>query len=1576
MANGTNGQEHVTARPPPWTENGPDSPRPSRGAGPSHAPRRSRARRVLGVIGIVVGTTVTFVAATVGGVLLHIDKPATRRAIATQVSSGLRGVLAGEIVVHHIGGIGLRGLSDVSATIRDPEGVQVLDVDGATVVVPVIDVAKSGLFGKGDIAIDVSSVSVRHADANLDADAKGNLRIANAFASKDPSPPKPAEPGGRGVRVEAPKVTLGHAWVHGTPPGAILVDTDLTKLEARAHYDEKLIRADLDHLGVAARAIPNGLDPHGEVRGWFAQPSPTGKEMAFEGAFDGDVGGMPTKAEAHMDGSKLDAVADVRDPGAKRVVSLAGDSLALKDDVSVHAEAHGVLPTIDALANVAAGKARADLDAKIVTGDTTTIDAKLGVRDVDLKAILANGPSSNLGLDAKAKVAIGPDGPSGEASVDTLPGRLDREALPKAEIRARFTKDTATARASIRDPRMPTEVMVVMNPDPSVKDGRIIDADVATAIPSLARVPVVGNVARGRAGADVKARVRLPAQTVTAEVSVRGDDLAKDSAHIKSVRATARVSGTAERPVVDAEVKAHGIASGAETIERVNAKAKVAKEGDIIVVRDADVEAIRNHLPVNVKSGLVRIGPNDIAVKETTLEGFGDPIKVEISKTAREIAAKVDAPKIELSRVGKLAGKNDLGGLASIKTDLKLRANGAEGTIHVEAKEVHFEDLKGADANIDVAIKERAIDLDANLALADAGTLVLQSQQLEIGGSPIDPKAWERASGRVRFQTDVDLAKAAALAPKGMLPLSELRGRLVAQGRIGRDDTSGPPEAQIHAHTLGLVIAGPVTEAQPTKAVTVKTPAPWRSAGTDIGLDVRTDASTGFVNAAFRATDRVGAIVALDAKTELPFDRLIADSKSAKAKVLHAPVSAKLVVPPRKLKEMPPILGIGDIPGEVDAVVEITGNAVDPRLDVQAHARGVQIPNTTLKGTADADVALVYDGTAAKLRAKLRAEGKELLDADARVDAKVADFVEPGKNADGTPKDPAWRASGGVKLASFPLESIPQLVDRRVRGRVSGDVRVDGLHEDARVAVNIGFEKLRLGRVAYKKAGVVAKVGDGDASARVVLDQGDGYLDASAKTGLAWGADLVPALDASRPIEASLKAKAFRAAAGEPFAAGALDSLDGRIDADAKASLDPKMTGAKLDGKITFRDGKVGVSAIGDEFRDVRATVTLSPDGTIKVDDVLLRGVTGEVGADALVKIDGTRLAKATAHVRIPEKNALALAMQGQPIGDVNGDINVDASTTPDGKNMSVVVGIPKFRVALSENTKSDVQSLEEHPRIHVGTYRDRKTFVTVPLDKEDLEPEKPADPKDSKLVVDVRLGNIEVVRGNMARVVVTGNPKIEIADKTRITGQVMTKEGTVDVKGKEFKVENATVTFNGEDPPNPVIVATAGWTARDGTRVFADVVGPVKTVKVNLRSEPARPSNEVLAMVLFGTADGANTAPPPGKQQDGTAKAAASVGGDFATEGLTDALDDLAGIKATARIDTSSSRNPRPELEFQVSQAVSVAFAYVLGTPPLSQPDKTFAKVDWRLGGRWSFEYTIGNRGTFVYDAIWQRRY
>jgi translocation and assembly module TamB len=223
------------------------------------------------------------------------------------------------------------------------------------------------------------------------------------------------------------------------------------------------------------------------------------------------------------------------------------------------------------------------------------------------------------------------------------------------------------------------------------------------------------------------------------------------------------------------------------------------------------------------------------------------------------------------------------------------------------------------------------------------------------------------------------------------------------------------------------------------------------------------------------------------------------------------------------------------------------------------------------------------------------------------------------------------------------------------------------------------------------------------------------------------------------------------------------------------------------------------------------------------------------------------------------------------------------------------------------------------------------------------------------------------------------GELNLEVSEETKARGQIRVVTGILEVEGKRFQIERGLITFVG-DPSNPEVVVTAGWTAPEGTRVYADFVGPLQTGKVTLRAEPVRTRSEILSLILFGTTDG--QAVPVNSSQQGSdssgagSSAALGLGGGIATQGLNRALDDLTGLDVTTRIDTTDGSNPRPEVEVQIAQDIALSIAHVLGAPSLQNPDRNLLMLDWRFLRNWSLETTFGDRGSVVMDAVWQYRY
>src|SRR5262249_10512118 len=155
------------------------------------------------------------------------------------------------------------------------------------------------------------------------------------------------------------------------------------------------------------------------------------------------------------------------------------------------------------------------------------------------------------------------------------------------------------------------------------------------------------------------------------------------------------------------------------------------------------------------------------------------------------------------------------------------------------------------------------------------------------------------------------------------------------------------------------------------------------------------------------------------------------------------------------------------------------------------------------------------------------------------------------------------------------------------------------------------------------------------------LVQEDGGIDAKAHAGANWKAAMIPVLDPDEPLEASIQAKRFRAAALLPLVETSFTELDGRVDADAKVALDPKTRTAKASGTIRLSEGRFELAAVGGEFHDATATLRFTPDGVITLENARAYGMSGRIEAAASARVDSRGLASAAARIVIPQSSPL-----------------------------------------------------------------------------------------------------------------------------------------------------------------------------------------------------------------------------------------------------------------------------------------------------------------------------------------------
>jgi translocation and assembly module TamB len=1534
----------------------------------------------------------------VGALLAAIDlglgTATVRRMVVRQVNAATRGAFKGRLVIDGLSTLHLTGVSGVDAHVEGPDGTVVVRAIGTSARVAPLGLLLS-LVRHGDLRIDVFDVQMDSVEVDLAAGPDGAPLIASTF---DPSASAPVDTKpGRPIRLTIASIGVRRATVHHAVPNVPGADADLVDMHASVRVAPDGVAVDVTHAEVAARGMPNGADPHGSVVAHLAVPAKSGSSFGLTAGFRGDVGGVPARADCTLDGDSIDAAADVPAAAPEAMRALV-EAWPVRRAVAVRAEAHGPWSAVQVKAAATVGDARVDAAGEVSLQGPFAATVTADARGIDVGAFEQGTTRSDLGFHATAVANVAPGGHlAGHFAVQTRPGKLDGQAVPPAVITGDVDEPGGrglriVARGHVDEPGAPIALEGKL--DTAASPPRI-SFEVTSQVRRLDAVARLGGRVAGAADVHVAGAVTLDRTPgLTLAVEAVADDVTAGGATLEHAHVAGSVAGAVANPTLTVSVDARGIVLGryrfgqghldtrgsllrqmvhVDLVGDLHARgnAKVAL-GSAVSIDEASVALSRGSTALRAEADHVQIDGGRVDVEGALVEGVGDATRATVHLRPGSLVAQADSAGLDLKALGYVLGldRSLRDGRAAFAIDVRATREGAEGSATIDVANGCFLAVDGLTGHLDARMMGRELTGAFEGAATGLGSLKVSGMHVQVGGrGPLDVRAWRRVWGALGIEGDVDLGRIAALLPPNALPVAEVAGRVRLRGHIARDRESDlVPDVTLSLQTSGLRVGARGGPDRRSDGTVLVAPPPWTLSGIDVTMDGSV-VGGGLTEVALRLGDAQGAIVVVDAKSEkVPYERMLGAGAGLADALARVPFRAQVSIPERSLESLPDVLRPQGVTGTGEATVRIDGSCLAPSIDLRGSARSVHWLDSGRRDPIDASFSAKYDGHTVDGEAELRSRAETLLRAVAQAHAEAASIVAGA---------PAWNASMQASLTHLPLSSIPVLSDRGLRGSVSGKVELTGLHEDARATADLDLADLRVGKTAYGSANVRAAYDGKAVQASARLDEGDGSGEVAAKVGVAWGDRVVPAFDAALPAEASLKASRLRIGVLGPFVQGVIEELEGRLDADARIALAPGRA-ATLTGSAALSDGQVAVGPLGQELRAVHGKVHFDPDGVVRLTDFSADGTSGKVEAHGEAHLEGTRFVGATAEVTVAKKDAMPLAVEGTEVGTVYGKIDLRATASADHRTVNLRVDVPSWHVELPEASSHGVQDLGAPPaEVHVGVYAGHGRFVQLAVDGAEAPGADAGLSGDtaSPLVTEVHLGSdVEVRRGTDVKVDVDGDVTAKMARHTTVTGQVRLKAGTLDVQGKTFDIQSGTVTFVG-DPANPVVRVTASWVALDGTRVFADYLGPLKTGKVTLRSEPPRPRNEILALVMFGSADGSASTPYSTPQPDAATKAGTTVGA-FASGGLSKGLDKLTGMDITAKIDASQA-NPRPEVEVQIAKDISLQLAFVLGTPPPgTNPDTTYATIDWRFLHDWSLETTFGNLGSSIADIVWQRRY
>lgn len=1581
-----------------------------------------RFRRILGGGLKVSGLSLVFAGSLVAGAVLHLGLRGPRELARTGVNALLADTFQGRVVVHRLGGLSLTSVSGIDAEVFDPEGRRVLALDNASATFGTYNLLSSLVTGD-TLDVEIHRLDVQDAMVVLEQDAEGQLSIARAFESRTPDTGEPSTP----VQVDLSNIHIAHLRAEGhlqggdeagaerqsaghePQPGPALatsatafpIDVDAEHLRGDFQYSEEAIGIRLRHVALVARDL-EGSDLSVVLSGQVHLPEdPLDATVAAD--CSGYFGAVPFSARAALLERKVEAALDVPETEADAVNALYPSALSFQAPVAARVRVHGTLPELhpDVWLQLGQGELTARGMVRIPDDHDPAISAvlQLDATSLDLANLQLAAPRSTLSASLQTTVRREQDGRlAGTFVLFNQSGEVAGQLVPAATAQGGFTDRAAFGSASVAEPGAPTFVAFsALAPEPFAFETVTFGA--TTTVPSLNGISRVGPIGRGRAHASTQGTLRLDSMTITANAvaTVAGFAPAASDVYVGSARAEVDVAGKLDNPTIDAHIdgsilQASGfsflalradvegtvralqadlhLVGGADT-PSVKARAKVLLPDGAVEVRDGQLVVWREDVSATANIPFVRVAGAEVVARDVEVEGLGTPLRASAHLNGDRLDVKVLAHALDLSRVAALAGSRmaAVHGLARLDVDLlSTPGGGARGHVNAHLSGLPIPGLTEAGAHVAMLLEDRRLYGEVSFESPRVGQVSVRAEEVQLAGPLLQPRAWIGATGAAVVAAKVDLAQALERVPVRLRPVSYARGTVALSGRVSRERALDKPTGTLELTTSALELVGPRHYDRHEDGSVWLGKASWQVEGVDGVVKVSFDGETDATTVDARLRDRVGELAHLTISGKPPVERLLAARTPPLQLLRSVPIQLHVELPKRSLQEFPKLLGSIPAEGALALRGDFEGTLDAPKLHVVVEGKGLKPKGGGRACATAVDLAatLAYDGAALDLQLRGSTGSAEVLAATAKLEARVSDLLR-------STVSPDWVASAELKLTGFPLDLAEPLIDTPISGLVNGTVTLKELHRAATLEGELDVAELRVDRSSSPRTGkVTLNLKDGAFTAEASLGQTDGHFKVTADGAMKWGREVMPTFAWGSPVDVRLDAKNFRIDVLRPFVEDLFTEIDGRVDTDAKVHIVNGGKDGSMDGYLSLRDASLDVPQIGERLHGIKGRISMQPWGTVRLDEVEASAPTGTLKASASAQLDGFALKNAQGKITIAKGESIPIAVEGVPMGRAYGDITATATMEPSGKRLDVKVDVPLLHVDLPAAVGNSVQPLEPDPNIRIGVY-DGDKFALVAMKK----PEEARTPSDLAIRAEVAIGrDVQVKRDTMLDLRLRGRTVIEVTDKTRVTGEIRTIRGRIELQGKEFTVERGIVSFVGDDPADPLIQATAYWDAPDKTRVYADFSGFVSKGQLTLRSEPALTQDEILGLILFGSADGQFGASAPPGQDPGTGVAAVGVAGGVVTQGLNKVLSGFSSSVST-RIDSSEANNPQPQLVLQITKDLSARLGYKLGVAaPGSDPDRAQLTLDWRFVRNWSLATTVGDRGSTSVDVVWRMHY
>lgn len=1561
-----------------------------------------RPKRVLTWVGKGLAALLGIVIVIVAIALITLQTPWAQHKIARIIGEQADTSVKGRVEVAVDGSLSLFGFRGIVVRILPA------DVNDHRTIAELSNVQASwdlkslvqSLLGSGPLYVGINHVEVERAFVDLRSDPDGTVALVNATTPEPSNEPETPSSGPspyvhlQGLDIYDVHIVLP-AQTAATQGAVTSAPREATIEQIHADFDMQDVMSGTVTLTSLAAAIPGQSSVFiGNLGAAFylnEQSVPVAKVT-----LEGNLEGLPLRLDGIYDDKNW--AAHVEADGSSEVWQGTALGFEPTQDVSVAAFALGDLTSAEVNAAVGAGSSAIETLVKVGFSPLVA-SGDLVVRQANPHAFASAAPIGSLNVTAGFSAQSEPQ--SANVRLTLRDSSLEAKPIPDFDLSAMATGST---HAEFRLKATDDSGLELAGKVDNLPDGvNFAVQGQAQRLPDYPGAPQLSAFDVQDLELDGHGTWRSQTQSLDAslQLALARLDIASANVAVADLSVHVTTKGKLTAPALEGEITARALRFGEIQATGLRVLADDLGNGESELSAAARVR-LKNDAPVRqltARTTITALSP--LTAKSTELTIEGDKHRLATSIRSVRVGDDVAIEGIRVSGVGELTGRFgskgktldanaqieslDLGALSQLFTPL---VPPLKGTLSADIA------LEAVGQRLSTAhVFARATGVGTNDVRADALGASLVVKQDELSGVV----TVQRGQSHVRVDArDVDLYKLRRTTQAGFRA-EDFRGYVVATVLAHSRDFSEFERGQGELHVEGLLQAQIMVEQRDdlplrfnsavklrdvdVRKAEPRVPTDWLN-GTDAAIDQDTPARADKVAKSDEDLARSAsewAITGLNAEWVSKYDGATGQwLNTVGASDRNRPVELATIA----LKTKVPLARLNDELGAWIPNAAIEGSVVMPAVTLDSLPGGSFIPSG-IEASIEADIRL--HGTVASPQAEGSLYIRDFqvstsndsfpvtvaLDAKASKEAVSADFkithealLLVSGSLEGAPQQADWRVN--AKIDELPLGSMPFVRDYGVTGRLSGDLALEtGANSPSIVATLEALDVEAYGE-KIPSTRIDARLANGQGKVVADIRQASGFAQLTAVATSPSGQ-----LADYRPKSARLQTRAFQI---RPFLValqGAVSDLAGVLDGTVDVTFTEGSTDAT--GELKLREGLVLMPALGKQVHDLELTVRALP-GRLELSRLSAKVERGIVGGTGSLKYtpDGRMLAQVD--LRLPDNKRLPIANKGRDVAEASGRIKVVASSGPN-EETKLSVDVPVLDVYFSDSATDKVMSSDSPAFVSLGTYLPDGHFVTYSStrdnDKKEAATSAKPTPASKPMLLTVNLGKkVWLHHGTSTFAAINGKIEASLGAETRLTGMLNLAEGRIDIQGRVFDIRPGTVTFRGDSPPNPDVVAEAAWNAPSGYTIIATYRGSVSNGKVVLRSEPPLSYGEILNVLLFDDPEGSGGS-------DGS-PGAGEVAATIASAGLSRSLTSLTDMDIQANIETDAAGSPRPELGVRLSPRLAVEVAYNLEpSAALSQPpDKAFVSFDWRLSNSWTFEATLGDHGSAATDLTWKYRY